>query len=558
MSSSNSEKSVEVELVLEVQSVESSEDPPIEEWSSLLFQVPEENVKRIAYDAGEYQPGSGEICTKYFPMSDSSVFRHPYYNYPSVTDPGISDALMQPEYKITFGDDGQDRYLAICKEMNQCPVGIFHRSLLNGVIDLKYYCVNPDGVRAMAEALQFNRIVKVLDMTDNFLNDDACYHLGQMLSQNATIKELNLSGCRIGPEGARRLCPGVAVNRVLEVLNLNKNKLGDAGLEHFAAAVSTGIDLKEIYLSYNNLGLKSSLALAEAIEFHNTLTHIDLSWNNLYSPLGICTLLSRLEENKVLQMLDLSWNALTGVRVAAAIKNLMTVPSLRELYLNNNRFGSDAVPNLIGNLNKAKKLVTLNLSDNPMTPQDSLKILRKMKLNAVKIQNLYLDNIFISVAFMELLALIKRMKSKKNVVVTYGNLVEVHKPQGPDAREIVLNRAEFLGKKPKRKKTDVALVILQAWKDSGFVEIMNLKEFTSRIRSAGAPLDEDLIEEILNAFSGPRSKKIKTINMKLLVDYVTRKWPERKLPPTPPPEPEPIVIDTKKGKEKDKKQKKKK
>lgn len=552
MSSSPSEEEVEVELVLDIRSIESSEDPPMEEWASLLLQEPEENKKRIAYNEGKYHPGSGEICTKYITMSDSSIFRHPYYNYPSVLDPGIHDALLQPEEKVTYQDDGQDLYLAVCEEMNQCPVKLFHRSLLNEVIDLKYYCVNSDGVRAMAMALQFNRTVKVLDLTDNFLNSDACFHLGDLLSKNATLTELNLSGCRIGPEGAKRLFPGLTVNRVLVILNLNKNQLGDTGMEHFAAAVSKGIDLTQIYLSNNNLSLKSLLTFADAIEFYNTLTHIDLSWNNLYSALGICTLLARLEENKVIQVLDLSWNALTGVKVAWAVRNFMTAPSLRELYLNNNRFGGDAVPNLIANLHKAKKLVTLDLSNNPMGPEDSLKILQKMKTVAVKVQNLYLENIYVNVDFMELLEKIKGMKVRKNFVIKHGYLKQNYKATGPDARELVLNRAEFLGQKPKKNKTDVALVIMQVWKDNGFIEIMNLKDFAYCLKKSGAPLDQDLVEEISNAFSGPKSKKLKTINMKLLVDYINRKWPDRKLPPTPPPAEAVVVPVAKKGKEKKK------
>ena len=55
-----------------------------------------ENVKMLLYQQGLYDPGSGEICTKYVSMSDSTVLRHPYYNYPGVKDPGIKEALLNP------------------------------------------------------------------------------------------------------------------------------------------------------------------------------------------------------------------------------------------------------------------------------------------------------------------------------------------------------------------------------------------------------------------------------------------------------------------------------
>lgn len=74
----------------------SSEDPPMEEWSSLIIRTPPDSPKMALYREGLYDPGSGEICGKYVPMSDSTVLRHPYYSYPGVTDPGIMEALVDP------------------------------------------------------------------------------------------------------------------------------------------------------------------------------------------------------------------------------------------------------------------------------------------------------------------------------------------------------------------------------------------------------------------------------------------------------------------------------
>ncbi|XP_026757764.2 leucine-rich repeat-containing protein 74B-like [Galleria mellonella] len=526
-------------MILDTKS-ESSVEPPIEEWPSLVISIPEENNKRAMYKTDLYSPGSGEICTKYISMSDSSIFRHPYYNYPAVLDPGIENALFAVDEKKIYPDDGQELYVAVCKDMNQHCVKIFQKGLLEEVIDLKYYCVNSAGVRPMAIALQHNKYVKILNVTDNFLNEDACYHLGEMLTTNCCLCELILSGCRIGPAGARRLFAGLAVNRALKILDLSRNQLGDTAMEYIANAIVLGLDVKKIYLSYNNISGKGVGVLAEAFQTHNKFTHLDLSWNNLFSPLGVYNFLSSLSENKFLQELNLTWNSMSGPRLGTAIKNCMVAPNLRHLNLSNNKLSGEAITNLIGNMSKAKKLVTLDLSYNPMTPDDALLVLTKMKSPAVKLQTLLMNNVFVNSNFLDLLQQLKEMKSKRNTVVTYGGSINYFKPQGVNIRELVLNRAEYLAKKSRKHPVDIALVALQLLKDK--YVIMSAKDFSTAISKSGAPLDDDLIDEIVNAFAGPKLAKSKTIDIRLLADYVKRKWPERQLPPSPLPEPEPEPI----------------
>lgn len=145
----------------------------------------------------------------------------------------------------------------------------------------------------------------------------------------------------------------------------------------------------------------------------------------------------------------------------------------------------------------------------------------------------------------------KQNKSKENLVVTYGAIVREFKAQGPDAREVVLNRVEYVTKSKKRK-ADIALIALQLQKDNK--EIMINKDLSRLFKAYQVLVDEDLVDELCLTFPGHPQKnlKVKSIHINLLVDYIKRKWPDRKLPPTPPPEPE--VKPTKpKGKPKGKK-----
>ncbi|CAH0406274.1 unnamed protein product [Chilo suppressalis] len=533
----NSEEITEVIFVNEVDV--SSEEAPMDEWSSLVIES-EENQKRFTFKLGLYHPGSGEICGKYISLSDSDVFRHPYYNYPAVTDPGIEKALLYPEVKYIYPDDGEELYLQICKEMDEAPIKSFISGLHKEVIDLRYYCVSFKGVRAMSLALRYNKTVKVFNLTANFLDVDACFHLGDMLSNNYTLVELNLSGCKIGPSGAKRILNGLMTNRSLRVLNLDKNDLTDQGMEYLSTAIFNNIAVQEISLSYNNITGKGLNCLTEVFETFNKFTKIDLSWNSLYTPGGLYNFLNRLGENKVLSDLNLSWNSIGGARFGTAIKNILCAPKLRYLNLSNNKLTNEGISNFLPGLTTAKNLVILDLSYNPMTLEDAKNMLNKIKDPQVKIQHLLMDNMFVDGEFLDILRQIKETKLKKNLVVTYAGVIGAFKIIDADMREILLNRAEILAKKPKKRKVDIVLVAMNLLKDN--IELMPTKEFCYTMQQSCALLDNDLLEEIAAVFAGPRTSKTKTVDIKLLVDYMKRKWPDRKLPPIPPPKPEPVPV----------------
>lgn len=547
-SSEDSNAEVPTVVLFQAETDESSVEPPMEEWSSLLIEIPEENKKRILHAEGLYEPGSGEICTKYITMSDSAVFRHPYYNYPSVTDPGIKEALLLPEDKIIYPIDGQDLYLALCDEMNVCPIRSFHKGLVGSCINLRYYGINPVAVRAMAMALRLNNTVESLDITDNRLSDDGCYHLGQMLIENVALRELIMCGCRIGAEGARRFFYGLPFNKSICKLDVSRNDLGDAGMTPLAKAIFSGISVKELNLSFNFISGTGAAAMAESLEVHNDFTHWNLSWNNLFTP-GTYAFLVRLADNPVLQEVDLSWNSLSGQRIGNAIKAIMSAPLLRVLNLSNNKLTGPPILTISKTLAKPKKLITLDLSYNPLTPDDALLLLEKLSSNAVKVQQLLLDNVFVTPQFLTLRDQILQLKFRKKTVITYGGLLGGYEIVGPDRRELLCSRADFLTKKSKRNPIDICLLVQSLVKESK--EPMTTKDFMVCMKKLGCPFEEGLIEEFANCFPGVPTPKCKTINTISWQDYMSRIWPDRKLPPTPPPEPEPPE------KKKDSKKKKK-
>ncbi|KAG6449407.1 hypothetical protein O3G_MSEX006066 [Manduca sexta] len=535
--SSVEEEETEVLFVAEEQS--SGEDPPMSEWSSLEVELPEENKKKLLFTQNLYSAGSGELCAKYVKMFDSQIVLHPYYSYPAVSDPGIKKALLGPEKPVIYPDDGQALYLFLCEDMNTFPVRMFHKNLLSNEIDLSFYGVSPAAVRPMAMALQYNKYVQIFNLTDNFLTDDSSYHLGQMLSSNITLKELNLTGCRIGASGMLRLGNTLSVNRTLTTLNLSRNYIGEAGGLHFAHQI-LGAAVKNVNLSYNQLGKQTALAFAEAFEFNNKLTHLDLSKNNFFHAATTVKMLDVLAQSKVLQELNLAWNSLEGERVAGGIKNILLVPSLTSLDLSNNRLQGEAILVILTNLYRAKKLVTLHLSFNPMSPEDAQATIEKMLKPRVKLENLFLENVSVNKSFLTCLSRVMRMKTRKNFSVKYGRVLQNWSVQGPDPRELILRRADHLGKARKKRKVDMAQFFLQLNKE--FPRPMTIKELLERIELDEVPLDDGLVNELCVIFPGPKSVKTKYINLQLICEFMERIWPDRKLPPTPPPEPEPEPV----------------
>lgn len=511
---------------------EESVEPPMEEWSSLRM-VNEENSKLQDVE-GRIRRDSEELCTKYIPMSASSVLRHPYFFYPGLTDPGITEALFQAIPKVIYPGDGQELYLAKCKELNTHCIRTFCKQLLEKSVDLGYYGVDERNFIAISEALKYNRFVSRLNLMDNFMKVDACYHLGDMLGTNNTLVELDLSGCRIGPQGAKRLFVSLHLNNTLRKLNISGNKLEDTGVEYFCDVILKGTGIRDLNLSRNNVTGVGVMALVNAFETFNKFTHLDFSWNNIRSANAVRSLCSLLSENLAFKELKFAWNALEGDNVGKGIKLLLKNPSIQLIDLSNNRLCGSAVTTLSGNLEKARALRTLNLSSNPLSPDDAVDILTFMKKKTVKLRNLLLDNVCVDHRFANLRDQILGMDFRKNAVITCGYIKTEFIPTEIDMRNLLLSRAEAICKAVKRNPPDFAVIILQLCKDyGGFMEI---REFAKETRKQGASLDDDLVEQIRRLFPGPKDDKIAYLNLDGLKEYVKRKWPDARLPPTPPPE----------------------
>ncbi|VVD00184.1 unnamed protein product [Leptidea sinapis] len=291
--------------------------------------------------------------------------------------------------------------------------------------------------------------------------------------------------------GVRPMTISLQWNKTVTILNLTDNFLNEDACFHLGEMLIYNNTLLELDLTGCRIGpngakRRSLNSLAKAFNiYNNTFTHVDLSWNKLFAPeCGTIDLLKQFGENNRLEELNLSWNSLNGSRIGNAMKNIIKSKSIRVLNLSHNRLSGEAIKYIVTALNKAKNIVTLNLSYNSITTEDAFNVLQKIKLKSVKL----LDEV---------------KKSKDyNIVVTYGRVVGSYQPIEPDMRDIVLNRVEFLTKRRKKSYIDIAIVAMNLLKENS--AIMTSKNFTVAMSRAGASLDKDLVEEIINSFPGPK------------------------------------------------------
>ncbi|KAJ8732269.1 hypothetical protein PYW08_014999 [Mythimna loreyi] len=516
-----------------------SSSESVDSLEAYIEPEPEPCSKMKLYMQGLYSPGSGEICAKYIAMSASSVLRHPYYDYPAVVDPGIVIALKYPEPLKIYNDDGQDLYLDLCKQMNIIPIRIFHRGLLTEEIDLRFYGVNPAGVRAMSMALARNQTVRRLDLTSNFLDHlDATYHIGQMLGHQNALTELILSGCNIGCKFLRRVVNRLST-RVMDLLDLSGNKIKDEGFPSLTEQIFRGAVIKRLNLRRNDLTSDSLALLAEVLEFHNHTTHLDISWNKFYKTQGAIQLIRILRQSEVLVELNLSFTSLcVGVEIGA----LLRIKTLEVLDLSNNRLTTRAAKIIAKNLVLAKSLRILDLSFNPFIPQDALEILLSLKNEEIdKLEELRMDFIEVNKEFAQELKEIRELEFRKNTLITHGHVLRNYTLQSYDMKVIYLKQLVTLTSRKKKQQPDGFDILVYILDESKKRQTLEIPELQRIMKKAGAPIEDDFIIGISKSFPGPKTEaKLRPLNLDMLADYIHRIYPDKQPTPTPletPPEP---------------------
>merc|ERR1719352_37001 len=143
-------------------------------------------------------------------------------------------------------------------------------------LDLRSNAILRGGTEALARALGTNRRLTALDLADNKLRPEDGEVIGKALPQNAHLHELGLDHNLLGAPGAHSLAIGLRESS-LRSLDLGFCLLGPAALSFLCPALAKNRTLTALRLSGNKLRAEdlacyvpAAISLADALRVNDT------------------------------------------------------------------------------------------------------------------------------------------------------------------------------------------------------------------------------------------------------------------------------------------------
>lgn len=186
--------------------------------------------------------------------------------------------------------------------------------------------LNAAVVCAVAEVLQWNTTLRLLDLSRNVLGNDGAIALAKVLEVNSTLQKLVLNDVIMGSRGASSIFDSVGRNSTLTSLDVSKSILDESCLRSLASAMSS----------------------------NRSLAYLDISSTSVGA--GFDLLADSLKENKNLRWLALSHG---GISVSTIVQRLRP---LRSLLLHSCMFCEDALLSLCDAIASTTTLVRLSIS----------------------------------------------------------------------------------------------------------------------------------------------------------------------------------------------------
>ncbi len=164
---------------------------------------------------------------------------------------------------------------------------------------------NQVGFNAIAQALENNKVLKTLDISESNINDDMAIVIAEILKLNSNLTELSLSCNSITDDGAKLISEALKFNHFLRKLDLSRNSISDADGSIIATIIKFNSILQEIQFCDNYIKNESTIAISEGLKFNTSLSRLDLS-NNCILAQGIKHIADALLSNQSITELNLS------------------------------------------------------------------------------------------------------------------------------------------------------------------------------------------------------------------------------------------------------------
>jgi Ran GTPase-activating protein (RanGAP) involved in mRNA processing and transport len=250
-----------------------------------------------------------------------------------------SDQALQSSQRFPRGTLIEDGRLDLCKQSLGADNCLQVTSALRSNSQVRSLMLGTNaigdlGAEAVANLASINPHIKVLYLGCNNIGPEGAQHLqAALVGESSTVTGLWLKRNPLGPRGAARIAQILDGNRSLRVLDLVNTDLRDEGVNTVVHAACTGTaPLQFLYLSGNALGSSAAVSLARLLREATNIRGLYLSANRLGDD-GAALLAQALRENRTLETLELASNGI-GPRGARALFSATSEhPCLQRLSL---------------------------------------------------------------------------------------------------------------------------------------------------------------------------------------------------------------------------------
>jgi hypothetical protein len=149
------------------------------------------------------------------------------------------------------------------------------------VLDLSCSTPESGSAAALADVLQNDCTMEVLDLRNNDFGPADAEVIGQAIAANTTLRELSLSGNSVGAEGALAIADSLQKNSSLRVLRLGSCALESRGIIAIATALHGNVSLEHLDISRPLVApahmTEALNHLSRMLSVNRALTQLDLS-----------------------------------------------------------------------------------------------------------------------------------------------------------------------------------------------------------------------------------------------------------------------------------------
>ena len=286
-------------------------------------------------------------------------------------------------------------------------------------LNISYCCIDDQGVKSLASALETNSLLEELDLSENHaVTGIGLMSLGESLKGNRGLKTLNISCCGIDYQGMKSLASALEMNGSLEELDLSENR-AVTGIGHMALGESLKRNrgLKTLNISHCCIDDQGMKSLASALEMNGSLEELNLRGNRAITGIGHLALGESLKRNRGLKTLNISYCYIDDQGVKSLASALEMNGSLDEL----NFSGNDAITGV--GFMALGALKTLNISYCCIDDQGMKSLASTLEMNgSLEELNLRGTGAVTGIGHMALGESLKRNRGLKTLNISYCSI----------------------------------------------------------------------------------------------------------------------------------------